>query len=222
MGLPREGIVSAEPQDHVDRSSIAATSTINSTLYRKSILIRMGSSASTDVSDASHVRTPGYMEESKFFLIGKGFALHTFEYSLATYDAGCVYFQRMSESQRAQVATLIASSLDAPWDEDAALPAPSLAIRLRMCVLMLCVNIAAKFATEMPFRNMIKTLLRVLTRHSTVGTGSQIFTIEFAILEALEWRLWYTEDVQKPAAIRDQSTDKALDLDKVIEVLAVC
>ena len=186
------------------------------------VLIWMGSVMSTQRDEHITHKTQGHMEEPKFFLIGKGFALHTFEYSLATYDVGCVYFRRMSETQRAQVGALIASSLDAPWDEDAALPAPSLAIRLRMCVLMLCVNIAAKFATEMPFRNMIKTLLRVLTRHSTVGTGNQIFAIEFAILEALEWKLDYTEDVQKPAAIRDQSTDKALDLDKVIEVLAVC
>ena len=190
-----------------------------------SVLIRMGLATSLESHkpvDRPIVRTPGLMEEKKFMLIGKGFALHTFTYSLATYDLGCVYFRKMSESRRVQIGALIAQSLDGPWDENGELPAPSLTIRLRMCVLMLCVNIAAKFATEMPFRDMIRTLLRVLTRHSTVGTGSQIFAIEFAILEALEWKLWNMEDVQKPAEIQHQTTDKALDLDRVIEVLAVC
>ena len=162
------------------------------------------------------------MEEGRFFLIGKGFALHTFEYSLATYDVGCVYFRRIPEPQRSQIGALIANSLDAPWDEDGELLAPSLTIRIRMCMLMLCVNIAAKFATEMPYKDMARTLLRVLTRHSTVGSGNQIFAIEFAILEALEWKLWHIEDVQNSADTKDQPTDKALDLDRVIEVLAVC
>lgn len=186
------------------------------------VLIWMGSVMSTQRDEHITHKTQGHMEEPKFFLIGKGFALHTFNYSLATYDLGCVYFQRMSESQRAHIGALIASSLDGPWDGDGELPPPSLAIRLRMCVLMLCVNIAAKFATEMPFRNMIRTLLRVLTRHSTVGTGSQIFTIEIAILEALEWKLWHLEGVEKPVERSDKATDKSLDLDRLIEVLAVC
>lgn len=159
--------------------------------------------------------------EEDLLLIGERFSLRFFGYSRTTFDIGSTYFRRMQEPQRNKVEGLIADSLDNPWDAAGGLLHPKLEIRIRMCVLMLCVNIAAKFETEMPHAKMIGTLLRILTRHSIVR--SRIFGIELAVLEALEWRLWQKDNTSEPAKVAESHVaEKAFDCTRITEILAVC